>query len=614
MHKYLILILLISLLLILYFIYNSYTIKKNLDKLDIIHETYINPNTINYDTLINDYLKTQTNLLKCSSNCSDQLKLPKDLIIKNTSQPNVDGRIQLNDGQEITLKLPTKIKSTGLLLKITIEFIELYNDTEISKFITEPSFDNSEIKVKKKINDLYEIFVPFQKTTTNINIINDNIANSVQIMDIELYKIYDNSPFILYDSKYKLINKNKISNELPILDISKNIFVYEFYNDNKFKNDLITFDLSENPTDLSLCKINIDSSNNINWIGTDSSLNKISKLKKNTKYLIILNNENIKLYNDDSLLTNKPIAIFDFKDTIKSKSNSIKNIKLKNIKNIKNIFTILKKTETKLLNNFINSKYINSLSSNYTIKSDNKDDKKLKKTCYTNCKNTCSKLVGEISDETLDKYNKCYNNCKSVLPSCVEMCEKNKYKSEPICLSGEKCPIVYKKNKNFYIKDTKTDKEHNYGTSRKKAKSIFKLNYPNCPIPSILEPENNLDKCPFIINKNNPCYSNECKNVNWAGYDDPRNFDQKCKNQIYNYCLINSDTDEKCVCWSDEMKNNEKCNTLRRQYIDSNDLKCNVSEFKIQTHPDFYKYIKKDSIPCWNCNIPTHKPPKQTTE
>ena len=257
MHKYLILILLISLLLILYFIYNSYTIKKNLDKLDIIHETYINPNTINYDTLINDYLKTQTNLLKCSSNCSDQLKLPKDLIIKNTSQPNVDGRIQLNDGQEITLKLPTKIKSTGLLLKITIEFIELYNDTEISKFITEPSFDNSEIKVKKKINDLYEIFVPFQKTTTNINIINDNIANSVQIMDIELYKIYDNSPFILYDSKYKLINKNKISNELPILDISKNIFVYEFYNDNKFKNDLITFDLSENPTDLSLCKINI---------------------------------------------------------------------------------------------------------------------------------------------------------------------------------------------------------------------------------------------------------------------------------------------------------------------------------------------------------------------
>jgi hypothetical protein len=30
---------------------------------------------------------------------------------------------------------------------------------------------------------------------------------------------------------------------------------------------------------------------------------------------------------------------------------------------------------------------------------------------------------------------------------------------------------------------------------------------------------------------------------------------------------------------------------------------CSVSQFYREDHPDFAKYIKKDNIPCWGCNV-----------
>ena len=139
-----------------------------------------------------------------------------------------------------------------------------------------------------------------------------------------------------------------------------------------------------------------------------------------------------------------------------------------------------------------------------------------------------------------------------------------------IVLKVGECPTAYKKEIFYYIYTSKKSMycknnkygEKAYGTDRERVKRIYKKNYPNCPIPSSLKQNNNLDQCPFVINNNNPCYSNECNNVDWSGFDDKSNMNQQCKNNVYNYCLTNKDIDENCICWSDVMKNDAKCSEL----------------------------------------------------
>ena len=48
----------------------------------------------------------------------------------------------------------------------------------------------------------------------------------------------------------------------------------------------------------------------------------------------------------------------------------------------------------------------------------------------------------------------------------------------------------------------------------------------------------------------------------------------------------------------------KKCVEFRKQFQNPKDYMCNVSDFNIKEHPDFKKYIRKDSIPCWGCDIP----------
>tara|TARA_B110000037_G_C16859353_1_gene399338 strand:- start:79 stop:696 length:618 start_codon:yes stop_codon:yes gene_type:complete len=192
------------------------------------------------------------------------------------------------------------------------------------------------------------------------------------------------------------------------------------------------------------------------------------------------------------------------------------------------------------------------------------------------------------------------------------------YKSDPKCLEGGECPSAYLRGGSYYIYVNKDSiycinnknqyGEKNYGSNRERVKRIYEINYPDCPVPSVLKPMNNIEKCPFVINNNNPCYSNECSEFDWQGYDDNSKMSQQCKNNVYNYCLSNKDVDQNCICWSDSMKNDTKCSALRRSYLNEDDIKCNISDFKIQSHPDYYKYIKKDNIPCRNCNIPIVKP------
>lgn len=181
------------------------------------------------------------------------------------------------------------------------------------------------------------------------------------------------------------------------------------------------------------------------------------------------------------------------------------------------------------------------------------------------------------------------------------------------------CPTVYKKDNNFNVfidKNSKystpnynKDEIYNYGPNKEKAKKLYNYNFSKCPTPNILEKGNgkpNLDNCPFPIKHNNPCASYSCADAKW----DKNNilnseFNKDCGKDISNYCRnsTNIELDDNCKCWLPENKDNEECIEFRKNIEDPNDYDCNIKKFDIKSHPDFKHYIRKDNIPCWNCNL-----------
>ena len=66
----------------------------------------------------------------------------------------------------------------------------------------------------------------------------------------------------------------------------------------------------------------------------------------------------------------------------------------------------------------------------------------------------------------------------------------------------------------------------------------------------------------------------------------------------------NHDIDPKnCKCWTVENKDKPECYEHRRHFEDPNDYQCCIKSFKISEHPDFNKYIRKDKIPCFGCDL-----------
>ena len=107
----------------------------------------------------------------------------------------------------------------------------------------------------------------------------------------------------------------------------------------------------------------------------------------------------------------------------------------------------------------------------------------------------------------------------------------------------------------------------------------------------------------FIIKENNPCYSSYCYDIEWDKKESVSNMSNNCKLNVSNYCEINKDIDNSCGCWKSKNKYKPECIEFRKQFQNP-DNTCNIKDFKITEHPDFKNYIKKDSIPCWGCNIP----------
>ncbi len=177
------------------------------------------------------------------------------------------------------------------------------------------------------------------------------------------------------------------------------------------------------------------------------------------------------------------------------------------------------------------------------------------------------------------------------------------------------CPSAYKKGDDYYIYIPQNSYYHNklgyygeklYGSDKGKVKYIYELNFPECELPVILtESEGGKfsNTCPFIIEKNNPCGMVGCGGVNWnQKYVEDLGLNDKCKKAVSYYCRVNYDLDPKCAAWKPENKNHMPSVHVRN-YFESPNEYCDISRYKIEEHPDFKNYIRKDKIPCWGCKI-----------
>jgi hypothetical protein len=241
------------------------------------------------------------------------------------------------------------------------------------------------------------------------------------------------------------------------------------------------------------------------------------------------------------------------------------------------------------------------------------------KYCLPACNQLCNPLI-----DYPDQYKQCMRNCKNIIPSCKSYCSSGENKNSIICEADtcagpidptQDCPISYKRDDNYmvYIKpDSYYAKKYNYsgeksyGKDREKANKMYKSNFAECSIPPILMPgegQNYLNSCPFIVHESNPCFHTTCEGVKWNvdNYKD-LNMSDACKKSVSYYCQINKDLDNMCACWKEENENNAKCIEYRKFFENPKDY-CKVSQFNIEEHPDFKKFIRKDKIPCYGCKV-----------
>ena len=633
------LLFIILIILIVYFIWNNKQLMYNINRLHILQENMIDGKIdINNIKLIKEYFKKnkKNNIL---SNLSKKIK-NKKIKISNHGVKFVKDKnkiiTKINKNTSLNIEM-NDYKNKKFIIVSTFVLVDPKSKIDVKDFINikDSSISTGNIYVNSSSDKSlqYDVFIPFTVDNNKIDIKlqNKNLASAIEIYDFNIYKLTRLTNPVVSSDIFTYDTDISFNTKYNNFDISKKSLIYKFKKlpgSNKNKQKLFKIDISGVDH-----KYIFDISNDIIHINLISSkkpfdISSNKKLDDNKEYLITINKDHI-LYYDITNIT-KPLGTLKLKKSDSSYDPNIDTDFIKYKINVKNedtkntMYAYESKNITKFLPNLQNSNnYTNLKKTHIILKSNKKPGKhhhkldKLHKMCYTDCKKQCRKLLNEddIGKSSMD-YLKCQESCRYTVPNCFKMCNTHKLKNDPYCIQGGECPTAYKKGDIYYIHTSKKSiycknnkyGEKAYGKNRERVKRIYEKNYPDCPIPSALKKNNNLDKCPFVINNNNPCYSNECNDVDWAGFDDKSNMNQQCKNNVYNYCLTNKDIDENCICWSDVMKYDAKCSALRRSYLNEDDIKCNISEFKIQSHPDFYKYIQKDDIPCWNCNIPIEKP------
>jgi hypothetical protein len=262
----------------------------------------------------------------------------------------------------------------------------------------------------------------------------------------------------------------------------------------------------------------------------------------------------------------------------------------------------------------VNIYYLDTLTgskSNVSWDSDSEEDSA--DNCPSACESNCSSFLNEKYD--LRKYSNCIDNCKNVLISCNEYCSSNVNSKSKYCQKkktwNQNCPIGYRKDGKYYIHIAKGSKYANkydiegeqlYGNSMEKARKTYQRNFPDCPVPEAFQRATSTS-CPFVVNDMNPCQSHVCANVDWNVKDYKKlKMNDSCKKAVSTYCHLNNEWDDMCYCWKPENMEKEKCIQMRKFFENPKDY-CKPSYYDIDEHPDFHKYIRKDKIPCWGCDV-----------
>lgn len=187
---------------------------------------------------------------------------------------------------------------------------------------------------------------------------------------------------------------------------------------------------------------------------------------------------------------------------------------------------------------------------------------------------------------------------------------------------AQNVPLVFRRDGVFYVyifKDSPYHREfgyygkRSYGTDRARALEMFTENFPGVPVPDVLLYDGDRDRsarsCPFIMHDGNPCASRACSAVDWSQEDiGKQKLTGACKWNINQYCHRNAGRDPVCACWDvkGDYYNTRYCRDFRRKFQENGGQSvpgCQVDIFNIEEHPDMKNYIRKDSIPCFDCAL-----------
>lgn len=183
------------------------------------------------------------------------------------------------------------------------------------------------------------------------------------------------------------------------------------------------------------------------------------------------------------------------------------------------------------------------------------------------------------------------------------------------CERNDFCPPAYYKNGKFWVYIPKRSywaKKYGYWGARSysndidNARKVYQVNFPECRVPDVLRKEKymgDMSKCPFVINKDNPCNDYACKGVDWT---DPAHFDKdidnKCRVSVGKYCSNNWDKDESCSCWNPDNYDNKTCKEYRKRFSGIDWSLFNVDDFAIEDHKDYDKIVGTARATCWGCS------------
>ena len=500
----------------------------------------------------------------------------------------------------------TKLKCFQSNLLLNTEFTIIFclnKDNTVKIDIPSPSPEKSSITE--------EIIESFSSDNTNNE---NNIDNASYLLSIPGNSNYFFELKIIDNYLYLIIGKKSYKSNNPLLLYNKT-FINIIYS-----NQILNIYQDNIP--LITQKVDKPSLNNDNII-----INRTNNLDLNLYSLLFYNRK----VDTEEL---EKIKDYFITNNNKNNNNNNSNNSNNNIPDLNSHVLSFLEKPLNLLYNEVYNDFIKPFSKKNNLENNFNDDnsnfnsifgnndfrlKYNKDNCPEECENKCSKFLNNTNK---DDYNSCISKCENELDSCKLYCNENNDNNNNSKYCNNKkskkdanndCPTVYKKDTNFIIHIDENSKYSNpyrkndisYGPDIDKAKYLYHLNYPKCSIPDELINchDNNIDTCRFIINENNPCFTNSCAGVNWnVPTHQELNLNEQCKKSVSHYCRINSNIDDECYCWKPEFKDDEKCISIRKYFENPLDY-CNPKSFNIEDHPDFKNYIKKDNIPCWGCKL-----------